>query len=169
MYEEDFDSNDECHKTLDAYVAKTASAVPPEQQTFTSFNEILESSASIVEEVSVGSNTESVVQQAESTPNDDAAEERLDSWLDDLESKPSTVEDKSAHASRRLSSSSSNESGQNPLVAKFEDVDSESDSQLHSHGSTSCSTTGFTVVRPPKSPKTASVGILIFANLIKRF
>lgn len=160
MYEEDFDSNDECHRTLDAYVAKTASAVSPEQQTFTSFNEILESSASIIDQLSLGSNTESVVQQTESTPNDEVAEERLDSWLDELESKPSALEDKSAYVSRRLSSTSSNESGQNPLVTKFEDAeDSDNDSQVQSnyHGSASCSTTGFTVVRPPKSPKTASV------------
>ncbi|KAI6191928.1 Methyltransferase [Aphelenchoides bicaudatus] len=104
-FEEDFDSNDECHKTLDAYVAKSATVVSPEQQTFTSFNEILESSA-----------------------------------IADFLQPPS------------------NESGQNPLVAKFEDAedDSETDSQVQSHGSTSCSTAGFTVVRPPKPPKNVS-------------
>ena len=112
MFEEDFDSEDECHKTLHSYVSKASNIVPQSEEVLTSFNEILETNASIVEEQSESLTLEEGAQQ---TPQQVDTELRLDSWLDAVEeNRPSNV--------RRLSSTSSSESGQNPLVAKFEDV-----------------------------------------------
>lgn len=160
MYEEDFDSNDECYKTLDEYVVKSASTpVPPlEQQTFTSFKEILKSTTNVTDESSVGGNTglDTPRTEVELDKNVETPEEHLDSWLDDLESK--TPEKKSLHVSRLSSSSSEDEQNSNPLVTNFEDTaDSGSESQAQSHGSTSCSTTGVVDIRSTKPIKSDSV------------
>lgn len=149
LFEEDFDSNDECHKTLHSYVSKPVSNVPQDEM-LTSFNEILDPNASIAEELSGSLNLDSDVQQIETPQNVESPEEKLDSWLDEIKSKPSIPEKPS---NKRLSSTSSNESGQNPLVAKFDDVSDSEDSQINnSHGSTSCSTAGYSnSPRPAKS------------------
>jgi hypothetical protein len=122
MFEEDFDPNDECHKTLHSYVSKVA----PRTEELTSFNEILETNPSIAEDfsgsLSLNSDPQAISQNIETSP-----EEKLDSWLDDMEIKPQITEKK---PTRLSSTSSSGESGQNPLVTKFEDVsDSESCSE----------------------------------------
>lgn len=166
MFEEDFDSNDECHKTMSSYVSKSKLAAPQTDEMLTSFNEILDTNASIAEELSESLNLDSDVQPTETPQKLESPEEKLDSWLDEMETKAPVVE---KQVGRRLSSSSSSsdEAGQNPLVAKFEgSEDDESDSQLQSHGSTSCSTTAGYI----NSPRTKNESVkLINCSLIDYF
>ncbi|KAI6205207.1 Methyltransferase [Aphelenchoides besseyi] len=153
VFEEDFDSNDECHKSLHSAIPKinpgiTTSA--PISRNFTSPSTDPSTPSKSVESTTTGGHVQK--------PN--LPEEQLDTWLDSLEEQPKVLQPSK--------SKKADYDGVNPLVAKFEDLcsDSETPEEEGRDDSTSRSTSGFTVVpvvkgktkqKPTHSPVVSSV------------
>ncbi|KAI6173633.1 RING-type domain-containing protein [Aphelenchoides besseyi] len=154
VFEEDFDSNDECHKSLH-------SAVPKMNPSITTSAPISRNFSSPSTDHSTPSKTiEPIITSAVAhvqKPN--FPEEQLDTWLDSLEEAKDPQSSKAKKADN---------DGVNPLVAKFEDLgsDLETPEEESREDSTSRSTSGFTVVpvvkgktkqKPIHSPVVSSV------------
>lgn len=158
FFEEDFDSNDEDHKKLHSATPRPPKPVdsapvqsdsapssprsPPEPPP-----------TAVVQKSKI--QQESAIRIVSEGPTH-PPEEQLDSWLDSLEAAP-VSKPKDANRNHLRLSESSEEGGGNPLVAKFEDIASESVSEEESRdGSTSRSTSGFTVVKNKQPPIVSS-------------